>query len=245
MLVLSPCYLLHYYESGAHDRVVQVFSRDQGKISCMVKAARQSAKIKRGLLQPFIPLSLEVVAAKNDWYIVSGISALKINIPANSMQGRILYSAYYLNELLLRLLAPYLPDEILFQHYHDTLQNLYHKPDNLEYYLRLFELNLLEQLGYQPNWTLDSIEHYPIDSESDYVFDPLSGPRALALQPRDKRLPICSGRLLYALQEKQLDNPRILKQAKLLLRQILRYYLGDKPLRSRQVYQQLVTTHTQ
>jgi len=48
-----------------------------------------------------------------------------------------------------------------------------------------------------------------------------------------------SGKSLTAIDSLTLDNQQILKESKVLLRQILLGYLGDTPLKSREVYRQL------
>jgi DNA repair protein RecO (recombination protein O) len=176
-------------------------------------------------LQPFQPL----------WIELSGSGELKLlkqvesRARAVSLQREGLFSGFYMNELLCRLLHRNDPYPNLFVEYERVLPQLL-PLDQLDIALRQFELRLLEELGYGLDLTSDTVG-MPIDAQAFYRFDPNYG---LTRVSADTSMAL-SGRALreFAAGDYTADARRSLKS---LCRVALRAHLGDKPLRSRSLF---------
>ena len=238
------CYLLHSRAYQDNSLIIQCLSRENGVINLFAKGARSSKKQLLSLLQPFQCLSISYIG-KSDLYILTGVELSTIDnhsLTKPLLQGKSVYCAYYINELILRLLplAEAYPD--VFNLYQQTILDLQFK-ETYEKVLRVFELSLLTHLGYELNLKYDIYTGKKIDANNFYYYDPLSGPyESLSdnnfsnnIQQHQR----ISGKILTAIYSLAFDSPQVLRVSKNLLRQVLNYHLGDKPLKSRAVYKQL------
>lgn len=122
--------------------IAHVFSKDHGVVVAVAKGAKRPYSVMRPILSHFHPLLLS-------W---SGQGEVKTLIRAENngfcpIPGRALMPAWYMNELLLKFLAPEDPHPELFDIYSECLRQLsdgHH--ENIV--LRRFEWVLLEQSGY-------------------------------------------------------------------------------------------------
>jgi len=96
----QQAYVLHSYPYSETSLVVDVFSRDHGRVPLLARGARRPRSALRGLLMAFQPLELgwfgggEVkTLAKVEW--LGGVPLLS---------GRCLMLGYYMNELLVKML---------------------------------------------------------------------------------------------------------------------------------------------
>jgi len=224
------CYVLHSRPYQENSLILQCLSRERGIISLLSKGARSSKKQLLSLLQPFKPLSISYIG-KGDLYILTGVELSSTegqDISKPLLQGKSIYCAYYINELLIRLL----PQDEAYK-------------DSFEEVLRIFELSLLTHLGYELNLKYDIHTGKEVDSNKNYYYDPLSGPYEFTdnnfSSNNSQQLPhlSISGKTLTAINSLSFDNPQVQKESKILLRQVLNLHLGDKPLKSREVYKQL------
>lgn len=234
----QAAYILHSRPYSDSSLIVDLFSAEHGRISAVAKGAR---RLKRGKqhrqpLQVLTPLTVS-------WQGRSGLKTLlnyESQQQAHKLQGPLFYSAMYVNELLLKLLAEADPAPAIFSHYVQLLLALEHgRP--LEQELRKFELSLLSELGYQLNCNVESggraisaqVYYAWHEQRGFYQIDP-------ALLQQQVRGPACfSGQLLLEIAE-QSWSPASLKTAKVLLRQVLASLLGGKPLKSRDIYRQMI-----
>ena len=155
------------------------------------------------------------------------------------LQGERLFSGLYLNELLIRLLAEHDPHEVLFEHYQHTITAL-NSGAALEPALRVFELRLLDEIGYQLVLDVDMESGEPVSAEANYWYDPQQGGMVFSpLTPADSRgaANLFSGRVLLAIAEREVISPDVLRDAKRLLRLALKPHLGERPLQSRKLFQ--------
>jgi DNA repair protein RecO (recombination protein O) len=100
-VALQPGFVLHRYSYRETSWLLEVFSRDHGRIPVIARGVRNAKSRLRALLQPFTPL-LFSWSGKGDLFNLTAAETegLPFQVP-----GRRLYSALYLNELLLQLLA--------------------------------------------------------------------------------------------------------------------------------------------
>ena len=150
--------------------------------------------------------------------------------PAIGIDGRALYSGFYLNELLTRLLPRFDPAPALFQHYRSALDEL-RTEESLDAVLRRFELHLLEELGYAPD-LLHEENGTPVRAEALYRYRHESGFQRADTPTGDT----CSGKTLLALAAARPLEGEQRRQARVLMRTILAFHLGDRPLKSRELF---------
>jgi DNA repair protein RecO (recombination protein O) len=226
-------FILHTYPFKETSVVAEVFTRSHGRVALIARGARRPASALRGLMQPFTPLLLS-------WF---GKSELKTLHAAEwqgglmAPQGRALMCGFYLNELLLRLLARGDAHELLYDRYLDTLDQLAGEACATDYerILRRFEKNLLSDIGYGATFDVDAEAGQPIDPQARYVFQPERGALRAIGQPG---CPV-SGQTLLDLAADRFERPATLTEAKALMRALINHTLGAKPLYTRQLLREL------
>ena len=222
---LQAGFVLHTRPFKNTSLLIDLFSRDFGRIGLVAKGVRKKGL---GALQAFRLLTVNW-SGKGELRSLQGVEDAG---GLMHLQGENLNCGFYLNELLLRLLHRDDPHTDLFHAYHQTLQNL-HAGKVADVCLRLFEQCLLDELGY--GLVLDhDIENAPIADALDYVYLPERGP-VLSSDQEGADFKI-SGRCLNAFRMGKLESSLCRKQIKRLMRETLRLYLGDKPLKSRELF---------
>ncbi len=215
--------------------MVELFSRDYGRVSLVAKGAKAAASKKtRGgsqaaLLQPFVPLLCS-------W---SGRSELRTSTgceprgPAMTLQGKQVYCGLYVNELMNRLLHHDDAHNDLFGRYEQVLADI-RDTDQLDLVLRQFEFRLLESLGYGFDLQTDGLSGDPVADGQWYVFHNEHGLVA-ARGETGRGAPRFSGEELLRISRGEFDeNSR--QCAKRLMRTALAVHLGAKPLKSRELF---------
>lgn len=229
----EPGFILHTYPFKETSVVAEVFTRSHGRMALIARGARRPASALRGLMQPFTPLLVS-------WF---GKSELKTLHAAEwqgglmAPQGRALMCGFYLNELLLRLLARGDAHELLYDRYVDTLEQLAGEACSTDYerILRRFEKNLLSEIGYGATFDVDADDGTPIEASVRYVFQPERG----ALRARGQPGCPVSGQTLIDLAAGHFERPATLVEAKSLMRALINHTLGTKPLYTRQLLREL------
>ncbi|MFZ5621294.1 MAG: DNA repair protein RecO [Pseudomonadota bacterium] len=230
---LQPGYILHQRPYRDTSLLLEVFTRDHGRLGLVARGARGPRARSRGLLQPFQPLLLSW-SGRGELGTLAGVEAAG---PARRLPGAVLYSGFYLNELLLRLLQRLDPHPELHEAYGRALAAL---PDATERALRLFEKALLEELGY--GLLLDHEAHSGASVEADawYAYELESGP-VRAAEHSPARL-VLAGSSLLSLAAGELHDAQSLADAKRLMRAALGLYLGERELKTREVFAAINTT---
>jgi len=228
----QPGFVLHSYPWRETSLVVEFFSREFGRVALVARGAKRPTSQFRGLLSPFNPLAVS-------W---SGRNDIKMLVRAEwlggmqPLRGDALLAAFYANELLVRLLARLDPHERLFGSYVGLLQSLSHETRH-DAVLRVFELDLLQDIGYEV--PLDRCaDGEPIDADAQYLFGIGQGAQRLERGDTDDGSQV-SGRTLLAMAARRFDDERVAAEAKGLLRRVIRYHLGGKPLNTRRILQDL------
>lgn len=229
----EPGFVLHTYPFKETSVVAEAFTRSHGRVALIARGARRPASALRGLMQPFTPLLLS-------WF---GKAELKTLHAAEwqgglvSPQGRALMCGFYLNELLLRLLARGDPHERLYDRYAETLDQLAGEASSTDFerILRRFEKDLLSEIGYGATFDVDADRGAPIDPEVRYVFQPERGALRAVGQPG---CPV-SGQTLIDLAADRFERQATLIEAKALMRSLINHTLGTKPLYTRQLLREL------
>ncbi|SDH52486.1 DNA repair protein RecO [Propionivibrio dicarboxylicus] len=226
----QPAYVLHSYPFRETSLIVEVFSRDFGRVALLARGARRPRSVMRGVLMAFQPLELGW-AGKGE---VQTLMKAEWQGGQPLLTGKALFCAYYLNELLMSLLAREDPHERLFSVYAETLRRF---SGNLrESDLRNFERALLQELGY--GLTLEhDVRGQPIDPDGYYVYEIEHGPVRLA-GPGNSALSVM-GKTLIDLAHEDFADARSLQEAKQMMRALIAHHTGGKELESRKIFKEL------
>ena len=228
----QPGFVLHSYPYRETSLIVEVFSRDHGRIGLVAKGARRPMSQLRGVLMAFQPLLI-------DW---SGGGEMKTLVRAEwqggqpLLGGQALLCAYYLNELLMRLLPREDPHPVLFRAYGDALRALA-AGEGQEVILRRFELALLQELGYGLQLDSDA-DGAPVRPELRYAYIIERGAVPLDEYGIDDPS-VVAGRVLLDMARGDFREPETLAGAKALMRRLIQHYLGGQVLQSRRVFTEL------
>jgi len=200
-----------------------------GRIDCVARLGSGKYSIK-SILQPFQPLIFDL----------SGRTSLRnlINVeaasPAVPLKGEVSYAGFYLNELLVRCIPADYGADTLFFSYHKTLMAM--AGGFSQEQLRYFELSLLNELGLMPSLRVDVAQ---VAIEADYYYRLLPGEGFItAIGPKTSHY---SGEMLLSLEVNGLKS-EYFQQAKHLMRLLLARCLGDKPLKSRALFNHKTTS---
>src|SRR5215470_3281864 len=119
-VALTPGYLLHHRPWRDTSRILEVLTREHGRLTLFARGVRGPSAKLAPVLQPFQLLLLSW-SGRGEALQLTGAERAASAAPLP--QERLL-AAFYLNELLLKLTTPHdaLPE--LFDHYHETLEQL-------------------------------------------------------------------------------------------------------------------------
>ena len=224
---LQPAYILAQRKYRETSLLIDILTQDFGRISLLAQGVRKPKSKTAGLLQAFLPLNISYFG-KSDLKTLSHVEVLG---EFDTLQGIALYCGFYVNELITCFLHKYDPHPDVFIYYKNCLARLISDP-NIEASLRIFELELIEATGYGLELDYDANSN-KIDPLLSYHFDVEQG----AIPAVDGQI---SGKTLLALKAKQLLEPQILLEAKLIMRKVIATYLNGKSLKSRAVINQIM-----
>jgi DNA repair protein RecO (recombination protein O) len=247
-ITLQPGYVLHRREYRDSSLILEVLSRDHGRVALVARGARRPKARLNGLLQLFTPLLV-------GWSGRGELATLTGAEPngASTLRGRTLVSGFYLNELLMKLLTRHDPHPGLFTAYERVLRELAECGPPVEgdfreqRALRLFEKTLLREIGY--GLVLDrDVTGAPLVPEAEYDYQSERGPVAVdggapAVREsveRPARGVRLRGRSLLELAAGELGDADSLRDAKRLMRVVLGICLDHRPLHSRALIRPLV-----
>lgn len=223
----QPGFVLHSYAYKETSLIVEVFSRDHGRVALIAKGAKRPHSRLRGVLQTFQPLSLGW-SGKSEVRTLTGAEWIGGMPP---LERSALLCGFYLNELLVKLLARDDPHPALFDHYVATLNQLAHD-EPTAIVLRKFERALLKETGVAGDFSLCAATREPVRPEGLYVVDPERGPRPA--QAADM-WPKAAGKTLLDMEAEDYSDPVTQSQSKFLMRFLLSHHLGGAPLNTRQI----------
>jgi DNA repair protein RecO (recombination protein O) len=233
-------YVLHQWPWSETSVILDLFTREQGRVAAVAKGAKRPYSQLRSVLLPFQPIQVVLGRAKADES--SDILTLR---SAEFMGGSAmlpshrLFSGFYLNELLMKLLARQDAHVDLFDAYGDALGALATcGPGDDEAVLRAFELMLLHETGVLPELDRATLTQEPLRPDTGYALraeaglvaaegdsDPtLTAAQCLALQAAIESRDAAALRGAAA---------EALAPLKLQLRAMLHYHLGSPQLRTR------------
>ena len=222
-VALAPAHLLHQHAWRETSKLLEVWSRDHGRIGLVARGVRRPNSPQRSLLQPFTPLIVSW-SQRGELGNLGGVEAAGRSV---TLKGRPLMAAFYMNELLLRLLPRQDAHPALYDAYVQTLGALGgEKPAAA---LRFFETRLLSAIGYGLNLAQTSAGE-EVEADLDYLYDLDAGPRP-ALGRKGPGVPV-KGSALLALEKGTLDDADDLRAAKRLLAAALEQHLDGRALKT-------------
>jgi DNA repair protein RecO (recombination protein O) len=228
----EPAFVLHSYPFRETSLVLEVFSREYGRVPLVARGARRPRSALRGLLMSFQPLSLS-------WF---GKHELRTLHSAEwqggqpQLHGTALLCGFYLNELLLNLMARDDPHQSLFDYYQQTLQRLAQEQDHA-FTLRSFEKRMLQELGYALSLETEAESGKPIVPEKTYRYILERGAIAETADSA-QGLPV-AGKTLLDMAADDYRDLNSARQSKQLMRMLLDHYLAGKTLHTRELMRDL------
>lgn len=227
-------YILHKRAYRESSSIIEVLTRDHGRVSLMARGSRGARSKTAANLLLFTPLVLGWQGKGNLPYLKS---AERADLKAPVLKSKALLSAMYINELLMYLLHKDDVHEAIFEHYHHCLYSL-ENINNLEITLRQFEIKLLELLGFGLNVHTEADSGEGLQADAMYHYYLEHGP--VKSSELNANVPLISGACLLALSADSLhtvaENPQYLAELKRLMRFVINHHLGHKKLKSRELF---------
>jgi DNA repair protein RecO (recombination protein O) len=234
LLNVQPAFVLHRRPYRETSMLVELFTRDHGRITVVARGIRQRLSVNASLLQPFTAILVSAYG-KNELLNLTRVETasstnLLLRVAANLPCG------FYLNELLVYFLPKYEQHLELFAIYQATLIKL-QQQDRLkcEQALRIFEKELLTAIGY--GLSCKTAGQANVDSKQYYAFNLDVGfvpCQNIAMPVR--RSNIFTGETINAILNNNLTGRQVLQEAKRLLGFILSLLLAGRKIHSRQLF---------
>ncbi len=236
-VLLQPGYVLHRRPYRDSSLLLDVFTPEFGRVGLVARGARQAKSRSQAVLQSFNPLLVSWSGSGE----LANLNAVE-SVAAHWLTGPALLSGLYLNELLVRLLHRFDPHPQLYANYETALAALVDAtPDQagvaLEPVLRIFEKQLMAELGYGLVLDHEADTGLPVEAGRIYAYHLGEGPVRWpdeAAVTADTLL--IRGASLLALAREELADAGSLREAKRLMRFVLSAQLGERPLASRRLF---------
>jgi DNA repair protein RecO (recombination protein O) len=227
----QPAFVLHSYPYKETSLIIDVFTRDYGRIHLLAKGAKRPHSQLRGVLQSFQPLTLSwsgkselQTLTKAEW--VGGMRPLEKNT---------LLCGFYLNEIIIKLIHRHEPHPLLFDEYIRTIHGLAHN-DSTMTALRQFELTLLKAAGYVGDLSLCRQKNALVCPDELYAVDPEAGARPAKENEQGVTV---HGKTLLDLEVGDYSDLSTQQQSKQLMRALLTHHLQGIPIHTRQILMDL------
>lgn len=219
----QPAFVLHARAWRETSLIVELLTRDHGRVAVVARGVQGAKRHPlRAALQPLQSIRADFLPRGE---LARLVQAEALDAGA-ALQGDALMAAFYVNELVLRLLPRQDPAPDLYARYGELRAELA-GVGPLAWTLRRFERDLLELLGY--GLPLDASEDGErIDPAGRYRLDAERGP----VRDRAHDAGSTSGAALLALAADRLPPPEQLAELRSALRGVLQVHLGPQKLKS-------------
>jgi len=221
---LTPAFLIHRRAYKDNSLLLDFLTSEHGKIRLIGRGVRQA----KANIQMFQHLRISY-AGKGE---LKTLTHWEVDDAPRQIKGEALILCLYVNELVTRLIHEYDPHPQIFDLYQQIVTQMNNLDQQHQYWsLRVFENSLLSELGYGLDCSVD-VSGDLIQIDKNYSYQPQLG----FSQQGDGKI---SGKLLNLLSSECLDNTpdeQQLKVCRNLNRQRLNALLGDKPLKSRELF---------
>jgi DNA repair protein RecO (recombination protein O) len=227
----QPAYILHHRPFRDTSQLLDIISRDYGKLTLVARGSRSGKSRLRGILRPFQALRLS-------WFIRSDLGTLtgaEIDAAPMNLAGDALLAAFYANELILGFLHRHDAQPDIFDTYVSVITALADN-DEIAAKLRVFEIDLLRLLGYAIDVAHDATTREAVEAAEFYEYRSDQGPVRVSRQQGPM---VFRGRVLQGIAAARFDDPEVLQAAGRLLREVIRNHLDGKELKTRKVLRDL------
>ena len=222
----QPAWILHRRPWRESSLLIELFSREHGRIGVVARGARGARSPWRGLCEPFLPLAVDW-SRRGELATLSGLEPRSARV---GLVARALWCGLYANELMLNLIGRDDPVPELFEVYARTIELL---PDAGAQAgtLRGFELALLETLGVLPDLGQTAGDAEVIHADGLYHIVPDQGLIPVSAVGAG----VVSGRTALALAARELDpsDRELHREARVLTRLLIDHQLGGRALKTR------------
>lgn len=239
-----PAYVLHQYHWSESSLIVDLFTRDAGRVAVAAKGAKRPTSTLRAVLMPFqrIQVSFGRAARDDAASDIRNLRGAEWGGGAPMAGGEALLAGFYVNEIVMKLLARDDPHPALWDAYAATLPHLGGAEESAA--LRAFELILLAETGHLPDIARTTATQQPLEPARRYLLRPEAG---LIDASGDDETAIAGAHFLSlqtAVAARHLDALRaacrpIVQTLRRQLRPCLAYHLGGAALRTREVMLEL------
>ena len=240
----EPAFVLHHYDWSETSLILEVFTRHLGRVALVAKGAKRPTSQLRAVLLPLQPILVCFGGEGEIRTLKSAEWAGGHVMPT----GDALLSGYYLNELLMRLLARDDPHTAVFDIYRQTVKVLSSGLDNTTApLLRGFELLLLQDIGFLPDLSVQTLTLQALQPDKQYALLAEAGLQSSSQAPclrgeqwlrlhaaLDSADPLTA--LLRVCAEWPAEDRAAIQTQ---LRNLLHYHCGVNSLRTRQVMMEL------
>jgi len=216
---IAPAYILHHRPYRETSRILDVLTRDYGRLTLFARGVRGPKPKLAATLQPFTPL----LASWSGRGEAAQLTGAELAGESRAVPAPVLMSAFYLNELLLKLTWHHDALPPVFDAYHGALVDLKAGLPAAPI-LRIFEKRLLDALGF-------GLDLSGLEAGAHYQYRPHQGLRRASPELPDA-LP---GGSLLELAHERIESPRALDDSRRLLRLAIDHCLEGRPLVTRGV----------
>ena len=224
--LMDQAIILHSQSYRETSLFVDVLTEHHGRLRLLCKGARRGRHPLSRILRPFSRVRLS-------WTGRGELPVLTVAEPCEPspcLEGTALFCGFYISELLLKLLALQDAHPEIFSLSLATLQSLERGAD-LQTTLRIFEVALLDEIGYGLLLDEDA-SGQPIRADQSYDYRLEEG----AVPALAGGMGGIYGSTLMALRQRHFSDEQQLGEAKRLMRGVLQYYLNGRPLKSRELF---------
>jgi len=239
---LTAAFILHTRRYRDTSLIADLLTETEGRLDVVIRGARGKKPRFPGRLQPFVPLLVS-------WFGRGELKTAKvIDFPVGNidLQGDNLMMGLYVNELLYRLLGKFDPVPAVYSSYYRLLKVLEHSSSPIGE-LRRFELGLLNELGYGITFESEAGSGRPIQPDRLYRYVTEEGFYAVPADTCNERVPgnlpsgTFEGRHVLSIGRGELEDPAVEQTARQITRSSLKLLLGDRPLKSREMFSKIVS----
>lgn len=238
-------YVLHRYDWSESSLILDLFTREQGRLAVAAKGAKRPYSQLRAVLLPFQQVHVVLSRPRRGTEDeappeVQTLRGAEWAGGAAMLTGAALFAGFHCNELLMKLLARGDPHPLLFDSYAQTLPELAGADDaHAQAALRAFELVLLREIGLLPDLGRVTATQRAVRDGELFALRPEAG--VVRANAGEAGLP---GAVLIGAQAAlEVGSMAALRQVcasalpalKAVLRTLLHYHLGTPTLRTRQV----------
>ncbi len=225
-------YLLHRWPYSETSLLVDLFTREHGRIAAIAKGGRRLKSRFRGALQPFQELVVQYTGKGE----VRTMTLAEPVVARAYLSRERLFCGYYMSELVIRMLHRFDPHEALYDAYKEAIQ-LIRGNQEPQQVLRQFEKTLLEEVGYGLHLEQEPATGRAIERGVLYRYKPDTGPTRYDGNQGGGVL--VHGDSLLALSMGVNLDARSRLELKKLTRVVLSEHMNGRALHSRAIYSKL------